>query len=76
MLLSGSFFAGIGLPKGLYATLLENNGRHKEALQIVENSVAANKVTPEAIELLKKEYIKTKGSDKGFNDYFNVENPA
>lgn len=57
--------------QGLYAVLLDKNGRHQEAMQVVENSVAANKVTPEAIELLKKEYIKKKGSDKGFDEYFN-----
>ncbi|RXK83617.1 TlpA disulfide reductase family protein [Filimonas effusa] len=57
--------------QGLYAILLENNGRHSDAIQVVENSVALNSVTPEAIELLKKEYIKKNGSDKGFEAYFN-----
>lgn len=57
--------------QGLYATLLENNGRHQDAMQVVENSVAANKATPEAIELLKKEYVKKHKSDKGFEAYFN-----
>lgn len=57
--------------QGLYATLLENNGRHKEAIQVVENSVALNSVTPEAIALLKKEFVKKNGSEKGFDEYFN-----
>ena len=57
--------------QGLYAILLEKNGRHNDAMQVVENSVALNAVTPEAIELLKKEYIKKNGSDKGFDAYFN-----
>ncbi|WP_295121093.1 TlpA disulfide reductase family protein [uncultured Chitinophaga sp.] len=56
---------------GLYATLLENNGRHADAMQVVENAVAANKATPEAIALLKKEYVKKNKSDKGFDEYFN-----
>lgn len=56
---------------GLYATLLENTGRHKEAMQIVENSVAMNRATPETIALLRKEYIKKHKSDAGFDAYFN-----
>ncbi|MCK7555726.1 TlpA family protein disulfide reductase [Chitinophaga sedimenti] len=56
---------------GLYATLLENNGRHNDAMQIVENAVAMNKATPETIALLKKEYIKKNKSDKGFDAYFD-----
>jgi thiol-disulfide isomerase/thioredoxin len=56
---------------GLYATLLENNGRHAEAMQVVENAIAANKATPEIIDLLKKEYVKKNKSDKGFDEYFN-----
>ena len=57
--------------QGLYATLLENNGRHAEAMQVVENSVAVNKVTPEAIALLKKEYVRKHKNDTGFDAYFN-----
>lgn len=56
---------------GLYATLLENNGRREESLQVVENSVSLNKATPEAITLLKNEYIRKHKSDKGFDEYFN-----
>lgn len=56
---------------GLYATLLENNGRHTEALQVVENAVAMNKATPEAIALLKAEYIRKHKNDQGFDAYFN-----
>ncbi|UYQ95840.1 redoxin domain-containing protein [Chitinophaga horti] len=56
---------------GLYATLLESNGRHNEAMQLVENAVAMNKATPEIIDLLKKEYVKKNKSDKGFDAYFN-----
>lgn len=57
--------------QGLYALLLEKNGRHKEAMQVVENSAALNSIIPEAIEMLKKEYVKKNGSDKGFDEYFN-----
>jgi thiol-disulfide isomerase/thioredoxin len=56
---------------GLYATLLENNGRRQESLQVVENSVNLNKATPEAIELLKKEYVRKHKTDKDFDAYFN-----
>lgn len=56
---------------GLYATLLENNGRRQESLQVVENSVSQNKATPETIALLKNEYVRKHKSDKGFDGYFN-----
>lgn len=61
---------------GLYTTLLEKNGRHAEAMQVVENSVRENKVTPEMIDMLKKEYIAKHKSEAGFEAYFdNMKNP-
>lgn len=62
--------------KGLYATLLEKNGRHADAIQVVENGVRENKATPEMIAMLKKEYIAKHKDDKGFDAYFNsMKNP-
>ncbi|HJT74581.1 MAG TPA: TlpA disulfide reductase family protein [Chitinophaga sp.] len=54
----------------LYSELLEKNGRHAEAIQVVENGVRENKATPEMIAMLKKEYIAKNKSDKGFDAYF------
>jgi len=54
----------------LYAVLLDNNGRHPEALQIAENAAGSNKATPEIIALLKKQYIKQHGNENGFDAYF------
>lgn len=55
---------------GLYTELLEKNGRHTEAIQLIENGVRENKVTPEMIAMLKKEYIAKHKNDKGFEAYF------
>ncbi|SHN39646.1 TlpA disulfide reductase family protein [Chitinophaga sp. CF418] len=61
---------------GLYTTLLEKNGKHAEAIQVVENSVRENKVTPEMIAMLKKEYVTKHKSEAGFEAYFNnMKNP-
>ncbi|MCF6404308.1 TlpA family protein disulfide reductase [Chitinophaga filiformis] len=61
---------------GLYTTLLEKNGKHAEAMQVVENSVRENKVTPEMIDMLKKEYIAKHKNEAGFEAYFNnMKNP-
>lgn len=54
----------------LYVTLLEKKGRHTEAIQIVQNAVRENKVTPEMIAMLKQEYVAKNKSDKGFDAYF------
>lgn len=56
---------------GLYTELLEKNGKHGEAMQVVENSIRDNKATPEMIALLKKEYVARHKSDDGFDAYFN-----
>lgn len=55
---------------GLYAVLLDNNGRHPEALQVAENAARSNKATPEVIALLKKQYAKQHGNENGFDVYF------
>jgi len=54
----------------LYATLLENTGKHAEAIQVAENAARANKATPEAIALLKQEYIRKHKKETGFDAYF------
>ena len=54
----------------LYATLLENTGKHAEAIQVTENAARANKATPEAIALLKQEYIRKHKKETGFDAYF------
>ena len=62
---------------GLYTTLLEKNGQHAAAMQVVENSVRENKVTPEMIAMLKKEYVAKHKNDAGFDAYFNnMKDPA
>jgi thiol-disulfide isomerase/thioredoxin len=60
----------------LYAQLLEKNGKHIAAIQVVENGIRENKATPEMIALLKKEYVAKHKSDKGFDAYFEgMKNP-
>jgi thiol-disulfide isomerase/thioredoxin len=55
---------------GLYADLLEKNGRHADAMMVVVNGVRENKATPEMIAMLKQDYIAKHKSDKGFDTYF------
>ncbi|SKD09295.1 Thiol-disulfide isomerase or thioredoxin [Chitinophaga ginsengisegetis] len=54
----------------LYATLLENTGRHADAMQIAENATRSNKATPEIIALLKQEYVRKHKKETGFDAYF------
>ncbi|HWV68483.1 redoxin domain-containing protein [Chitinophaga sp.] len=54
----------------LYATLLENTGRHADAMQVAENAARTNKATPEVIALLKQEYIRKHKKEDGFDAYF------
>lgn len=54
----------------LYATLLENTGKHADAVQVAENAARANKATPEVIALLKQEYIRKHKKEAGFDAYF------
>ncbi|MET3879071.1 TlpA disulfide reductase family protein [Chitinophaga sp. OAE865] len=54
----------------LYATLLENTGKHADAVLVAENAARANKATPEVIALLKQEYIRKHKKEAGFDAYF------
>lgn len=52
-----------------YAQILMNLDRHQEAYNKLEEVVKAGKATPEMAETFKTLYVKTKGSDAGYEEY-------
>jgi thiol-disulfide isomerase/thioredoxin len=52
-----------------YTTLLNRAGRTAEVLPVIRAAVYQGQYTQEMLEILKKDYIRSKGSDKGFADY-------
>jgi len=55
---------------GHYAMLLKATGDTKKATAVMEDAVKNGKSSEEMNAALKEMYVKDKGSDKGFDDYF------
>lgn len=55
---------------GHYAMLLKATGDTKKATSVMEDAVKNGKSSEEMNAALKEMYVKDKGSDKGFDDYF------
>ena len=53
----------------LYIRILSKNGYNNLIIPYIKLSFGKNAATPEMLEYLKEDYIKTKGSEKGFDSY-------
>ncbi|MBS4035484.1 MAG: TlpA family protein disulfide reductase [Ignavibacterium sp.] len=54
-----------------YASSLIENEKYEEAMNEIEDFLRAGKHTPPMKEMLKSAYIKTKGSEEGFDEYIS-----
>lgn len=55
-----------------YISLLQKTGHQNEILSIVKAGVKENAASPQMLEILKADYVSTKGSDAGFDAYVNA----
>ncbi|MDD2425839.1 MAG: TlpA disulfide reductase family protein [Bacteroidales bacterium] len=53
----------------LYVRILSKNGYDNLIIPYIKLSIGKNAATPEMLECLKADYIKTKGAEKGFDSY-------
>ncbi len=54
-----------------YTQMLIRSNRVGEVMAVIKSGIKENAASPEMIELLKQDYIKTTGSDKDFENYMN-----
>ena len=52
-----------------YILILNALGKYTEAQKVAENNIKANKSTPAMKDALKTDYVKIKGSEKGYDNY-------
>ena len=60
-----------------YAILLQKRGETTHLNEVLKYSLYNNQATPEMLEMVKADYIRQNGSDKGYDDYLSkLKNPA
>ncbi|CAM4415464.1 Thiol-disulfide isomerase or thioredoxin [Pedobacter westerhofensis] len=60
-----------------YAHLLQKKGDNKSLQAVLTKSLYLNQSTPEMLAMLKSSYVRTQGSEKGFDAYIeSLKNPA
>jgi thiol-disulfide isomerase/thioredoxin len=61
----------------VYVRILEANGYQNLLIPYIKESLEKNAATPEMLDIMKQEYVRSKGSDKGFEEYVNkIKSPA
>lgn len=54
-----------------YTEMMQKCGRGKEVIPFIKAGLKENAASPEMLEVLKKDYVATKGSEEGFDAYVN-----
>lgn len=60
----------------VYVNLLDHYKKYDEAEKYMVNSIQADAVSPATLKLFKAYYVKKKGNDKGYEEYYHTLEPA
>jgi len=60
----------------LYVNLLDHNKQYNEAENYIIASIKADAVSPATLKLFKSYYVKKKGTEAGYEEYFHALEPA
>ncbi|WP_442591849.1 TlpA family protein disulfide reductase [Pedobacter sp. AW31-3R] len=60
----------------LYVNLLDHNKKYEEAEQYIISAIKADAVSPAMLKLFKAYYVKKKGTESGYDEYFHALEPA